>query len=91
MEAIKNNLTYDFVKTYKNYCLLELRKVIPEIVTYDSVNVLISDSSVILNVSEKNNPVEHDQFKENIKTTEETKEIEEKNIKEIEDSKNDNK
>ena len=86
MEAIKNNLTYDFVKTYKSYCLVNLRRIIPEFVTYNDVGVLISDGSVVLNISEKNNPVAHDQSEDNVK---ESKEPEKENLEKIEDSKND--
>lgn len=91
MEVIKNNLTYDFVKTYKNYCLFNLRRIIPEFVTYNAVDVLISDGSVILNISEKNNPVEHEQSHEQSKVDDikESKKPEKENLEKIEDSKND--
>ena len=74
------------VKTYKSYCLVNLRRIIPEFVTYNDVGVLISDGSVVLNISEKNNPVAHDQSEDNVK---ESKEPEKENLEKIEDSKND--
>lgn len=77
MEAIKNNLKYDFVKTYKNYCLVNLRRVIPEIMNYNTIDVSVSDDSIVLNISEKNNPIEENNLKNDSKETKETKEIKE--------------
>ena len=74
MEAIKNNLKYDFVKTYKNYCLVNLRRVIPEIMDYNTIDVSVSDNSIILNISEKNNPIEENNLKND---SEEPKQIKE--------------
>ena len=76
MEAIKNNLKYDFVKTYKNYCLINLRRLIPEIVNYNTIDVSIADGSILLNSSEKNNPVEDTPI-ENIKPVENVEESQE--------------
>lgn len=76
MEAIKDNLKYDFVKTYKNYCLVNLRRVIPEIMNYNPIDVSVVDGAILLNISEKNNPVEE----KPVEKIEEPKEKDEKII-----------
>ena len=92
MEAIKDNLKYDFVKTYKNYCLVNLRRLIPEFVDYNTIDVSIADGSIVLNISEKNNPVENN-IVENVNESQKTVDVnehEQANLSDISELENTN-